>query len=339
VSRARRADDKRAGALGLVRAAYENLEAPPSTWANAIASAAAPELDQGLGVMALLCAAPSYRPHTLGAVGAAAEFIPALLHNHAEVEHESPHMLARIFSGPPRLVSARQNSRTSVGVELDAQPGFSHAQSVGMYDGLLMIAACPSGLTFALLAPSAKAVDAPASSEKWARAAAHLLGIGRLRLRRAAATQPETAGAIFDSDGRLQHAPDPEAPVQRLRAACIAAERARGSGADDSALEPWKALVSGRYSLVDWFDTDGRRFLLATENAPRSQEIAGLSPRETQVAAYLALGHPFKYIAYELGLSVSSVARDAARAVQKLGLRDRVELVQVLGTIVRPREE
>ncbi|MBL8717533.1 MAG: helix-turn-helix transcriptional regulator, partial [Myxococcales bacterium] len=126
------------------------------------------------------------------------------------------------------------------------------------------------------------------------------------------------------------------APLESLRAACLAAEAAQRSS-DDEALAPWTALVSGRYSLTDWFDTDGRRYLLAIPNPPRGEEVEGLSPRETQVAAYLAVGHPLKYVAYELGLSISTVARDAAKAIQKLGLRDRLELSRVLGGILHPR--
>lgn len=322
---------RRSVALEVARVAYRGPEAT-TAWCEAVAAAAAPELDQGLGVLFWVARAPTFAPEAVGGVGAAAAFASALRENHQVVAREAPGLLPRLFSGPPRLMSARENSRTQLGIELHEQPGFEIAASVGMVDAWVMLARCPSGLSVTLIAPSPAPLTAPHLQRPWARAAAHVLSAARLRAR---PRDPETATAVLTPEGRVEHRTDRAAPLAQLRAACLAAETARRAAADDDALTAWTALVSGRYSLTDWFDTDGRRFLLAVPNPPRGEPIEGLSARETQVAAYLAVGHPLKYVAYELGLSVATVARDADKAVRKLGLRDRIELSRVLGAVLR----
>jgi DNA-binding NarL/FixJ family response regulator len=96
------------------------------------------------------------------------------------------------------------------------------------------------------------------------------------------------------------------------------------------ALETWKALVRGRWSLVDWFDTDGRRYLLAIPNSPHVTDPRGLTERESQVVTYVMLGHTNKMIAYRLGLSTSRVSTILRTAMRKLGSRTRPQLVKQL---------
>ena len=101
-----------------------------------------------------------------------------------------------------------------------------------------------------------------------------------------------------------------------------------------AAVDLWRGLVAGRWSLVDHFDTDGRRYLVARRNDPRALDPRALSDRERQVARFVALGHANKLIAYELGISEASVATHVRRAAAKLGVDGRVQLaerVQVLG--------
>jgi DNA-binding NarL/FixJ family response regulator len=82
----------------------------------------------------------------------------------------------------------------------------------------------------------------------------------------------------------------------------------------------WQAMVSGRWSLLDHFDSDGRRYVLAHRNDPQVPDARGLTLRQRQVIAYAALGHSNKVIAYELGLSASTVGCHLARARAKLAL-------------------
>jgi DNA-binding CsgD family transcriptional regulator len=117
-------------------------------------------------------------------------------------------------------------------------------------------------------------------------------------------------------------------PRATLREAVRRLERARTRDhrGDPESLALWEGLVRGRWSLVDRFDSDGRRFVVAHRNEPNLGDPRGLSAREHQVAEHVGVGRSNKEIAYELGISESAVANAAARAQRKLGLRSRPEL-------------
>jgi DNA-binding NarL/FixJ family response regulator len=120
---------------------------------------------------------------------------------------------------------------------------------------------------------------------------------------------------------------------ESLREAAIALDQACGRlGRTDAgrAVALWRALIAGRWSLVDQFDRDGRRFLLAQRNDAALVGAGRLTERERQVAAFAALGHPNKLIAYELGLSTTTVATHLSHAAKKLGLRSRAALIRAL---------
>lgn len=163
----------------------------------------------------------------------------------------------------------------------------------------------------------------------WGRVAAHLAAAHRLR------SSEHPIEAVVSPGGRVLDATGPARDIvarDALRAAAISQDRVRsrrGRPQDaDEATEQWRALVSGRWSLVDQFESDGRRFLVARVNERGSTRVAALTARETQVVELAALGHANKLIAYELGLSVATVARTLARAATKLGASTRVELIR-----------
>jgi DNA-binding CsgD family transcriptional regulator len=89
----------------------------------------------------------------------------------------------------------------------------------------------------------------------------------------------------------------------------------------------WKGLVAGRWTLVDQFDHDGRRYVVAKKNSPEVRPWASLTRRESEVVTYAAHGQSQKTIAYLLGLSVASVSAHLSRAAGKVGARSRLELV------------
>ena len=164
----------------------------------------------------------------------------------------------------------------------------------------------------------------------WTRVAAHLAAGYRLRR----TPQPVEGEAIITPSGRVEHAEEPaKSPLalKQLHEAAIAIDRARTKRqrADDfAATELWHALVAGRWTLVDWVDRDGRRFYVARQNDPHVAKHHALSMRERQVIGYAVLGHSNKLIAYELGVSPSTVANHLATAAAKLGIRSRAALVQ-----------
>jgi DNA-binding CsgD family transcriptional regulator len=195
------------------------------------------------------------------------------------------------------------------------------------------------GLTFVL--PRAYTLSRRERGQ-WDRLAAHIAAGHRLQrrlLEASPAPDGERGDAILRPDGKVEHASESaKTPAARasLREAAIAMDRARSSlrhRDPDEALWLWRALVAGRWSLVDKFDTDGRRYLVAHRNDPRTRALAALTAREQQVTAYLALGHSNKRIAYELGLSESTVSEVSRRSLTKLGVSSRADVARIYAGI------
>jgi DNA-binding CsgD family transcriptional regulator len=127
--------------------------------------------------------------------------------------------------------------------------------------------------------------------------------------------------------------------LQALREGAIRVDRARGRLRRDNpkeALEMWWALTSERWSLVDWFDSDDRRYLLAVPNAPEVKDPRNLTPREKQVVAHAVMGESHKIIAYRLGVSRPRVTNALRSAMRKLGASTQAELVARWRPLVAP---
>ncbi len=169
---------------------------------------------------------------------------------------------------------------------------------------------------------------------RWERLATHLASAVRLRRRLEAKEGAPAPEAILSPSGAVQHAEGAARP-EEARAALIDAVRAydrahaslgRRVDDGDAALREWTGLVAARWSLVEQFERDGKRYLVAFQNDPAVASLGLLSGRERQVVALLAQGHSNKSIAYELGLSVSTIAVLLRRAATKLGARSRREI-------------
>jgi DNA-binding NarL/FixJ family response regulator len=93
--------------------------------------------------------------------------------------------------------------------------------------------------------------------------------------------------------------------------------------------EVWRALVSGQLEMVRVRIEDGRyHALVGPVRAAPEVSSRRLSQREREVVARVAEGCSNKLIAYELGVATSTVARLVSRAMDKLGVRNRVELIR-----------
>jgi DNA-binding CsgD family transcriptional regulator len=171
----------------------------------------------------------------------------------------------------------------------------------------------------------------------------HLAAGARLHRRLQTAEQGAAVEAITRPNGRVEHAEGPAQQPASLRAlehATVTMEAARGRlrrAAPELALEGWKGRVAGRWTLVDGFEHDGKRYLLARENEPTVGQPAHLSIRERQIVASAALGRSNKEIAYELGLADSTVRVFIARAAKKLGVNSRDEAVHKFRHLLRHR--
>ncbi len=166
----------------------------------------------------------------------------------------------------------------------------------------------------------------------WTMAAIHLAAAFRLQRRALDLLSGLVAdGAVMSPDGRMIDAdglatrPDTR---ERLRDAVRCLDAARCGRGRERALDVWKGLVDGRWSIVDRHDHDGRRYVIAVPNETGPRDPRNLSKREAQVAALVSEGYSDKWVAYALGLSRTTVSTHLHEAIRKLGLGSRVELAR-----------
>lgn len=155
-----------------------------------------------------------------------------------------------------------------------------------------------------------------------------------LRLRKRLDLAPAAPEARFDAkSGALEHASGEAAATTARKQLVSAAEtlvriRRRRSEYGARSVEAWKGLVDARWSLLDWFDSDGTSYIVAHRNDPSLAPLALLTERERQVVDLAALGLGNKMIAYELGIATSTVGVLVGRAVARLNVRSRQELIR-----------
>jgi DNA-binding CsgD family transcriptional regulator len=167
--------------------------------------------------------------------------------------------------------------------------------------------------------------------------AAHFGSASRLRAALPPASDQAETEAVLDPSGRILDARGP-GKTKRGRAslaeAVVRAERARGalrSTDAAGAAELWQALVAGRWSIVETVERDGKRLLLARANPLGAPDRSALTRDEGDVVWLAAFGHTDQFIAYELGITVSTVVRRLQAAMLKMGVATRHELLRKLG--------
>ena len=121
---------------------------------------------------------------------------------------------------------------------------------------------------------------------------------------------------------------------ERIREAAKQVDKARGKlrrQDPEEALDIWKGLARGRWSLVDWFDTDGRRYVLAKPNLPRVGDPRGLTEQEALIATYAARGETGKIMSYRFWISRQSISTLLGSPRIKLLVTTQAELAAKLG--------
>jgi DNA-binding CsgD family transcriptional regulator len=171
---------------------------------------------------------------------------------------------------------------------------------------------------------------------RWSLLAAHLAAADRLR--RKVPGEPQGDDCILSAGGRVEHA-EGEATDgrarERLREAVVARDKARTRAVranPDEALSLWRGLVAGRWSLLDRFESDGRRYVVARRNEPVPRSPLALTLRERQVLGHLAQGDPMKVAGYALGIDASTVSVVAKSLLLKLGVRSVAELAALIAS-------
>jgi DNA-binding CsgD family transcriptional regulator len=325
--------------IDLVEASYD-LDVPAAEWLPQLLNAGAPLLDLGMGFY--------------GAVGAgmSEEGVPVLTQVLGSPGHEDLPLkfMSSAQEAGPEMVSAT-SATLSGRVYLLSDVCQEHpraceliSEHIGCKDILSLTAMDPDGAGVHISMPSKKLLSMDRRErEYWQMLEVHISAGHRLRrglgqegdAPGTAMTEiPLDADALIDpkhflvSDAR-RDARNEEA-ASKIREAARSVDKARGplrKQDPKEALRLWQGLVRGKWSLVDWFDTDGRRFLLAKPNAPRIRDPRGLTEREAQVATYAALGDSSKFIGYRLGLSQSYVSRLLRDSMRKLGVKTQAQLV------------
>lgn len=324
-------------ALRIVDAAY-GLERTTEGWMDTVLQSALPALDQGLGLVGI-----RFRITDAGTVQYVGEpqsigpTPPGLGEELRQASEALPVEVVRDTYAHHYAydTSSGGYSRIAPEADLEGWEVMAVARTLGVRDTLVakMIDANRNGILLTAAMPTVRFADRE-QEPRWRLVMAHLLA--GLRLRQALG---EGDGeAVLHADGRVVHAEsDARSSAARdaLRRAAVAIDRARSSAGardPDAALRAWQGLVEGRWSLVDRFDSDGRRFLVARRNDPLVPAPRALSERERQIAAYAGLGHSNKRIAYTLGLAPSTVSSHLQAAMRRLGARDPAALADLFFT-------
>jgi DNA-binding CsgD family transcriptional regulator len=209
------------------------------------------------------------------------------------------------------------------------------ANDHGVRDSLAMNGMNPSGRGCVVLAPLRQETTLTRRRRNvLTKLACHLAAAHRLR-RCLASDQAHQSPpeAVLDRDGRIHHAEGEarsKSALMRLKYSAAAIARSRGSlrlSNPEQAVDEWKGLIAARWTLVDVSEQDGSTYLIARQNRPGARGPKGLTDREREVVALAAMGHHNKLIAYNLGISHSTVRVLTARAAEKLGVRSRKELI------------
>ncbi|MGB2951810.1 MAG: response regulator transcription factor [Gaiellaceae bacterium] len=99
------------------------------------------------------------------------------------------------------------------------------------------------------------------------------------------------------------------------------------SGADDDIVAACRAAMRGQSFLYpEAVNHLVRGFLERADE--RGEDLEPLTPRELEVVKLIAEGHTSKEIAEMLVISIKTVERHRANVLEKLGMRDRVELTR-----------
>lgn len=310
--------------LAVVEAAYR-LDGPEQAWVSEIARAVAPMVDHGLGTVVYTYDADQPAGLRFGPLGVAnaPDWMREIATRFAQALSDSE--VKRLYTGHAAvepLSCIRDKLRLSSGpIEVMAKSGITDALGVRAHNAnqrSLIVISCSRQECGAMH---------PRQKSRLARAAAHLAAATRLRF--ASQSSLDSADGVLSPSGRLEQGDDElQAAQAGLRAAVQARADARKLRKREPAraLELWRALVGGRWSLVDHVDRDGKRFVLARRNAPHVAEPAALTANERAVAMLSAWGHPNSLIAYELGLSPSTTSTLLHGAMRKLRVKTRSQL-------------
>lgn len=315
----------------MVEAAYRLVDRPQA-WVDGVMGAAKGLLDRGAGVVSYTYRIDGHGRMTLTSEPrfTGGELPPYAAEGIRYAERTPPTLVRHMFAGEPPIVTLRSLWSSLPHERFPDYRLLEDMSKHGLVDYVAVRGCDPTGagLMLGALVSTAPQSLCDGETERWRLLRAHLLAGLRLR----GALEDE---AVIEPGGRVVHAEgDARGARARdaLRRCARDIDRARGApGRRDpaGALRAWHALVSGRWSLIDRFDADGRRYFVARRNDPHLAMPRPLSARERQVLAYAALGYANKHIAYTLGLAPSTVSAHLRNAMRRVGATSRASLAEL----------
>ncbi len=248
----------------------------------------------------------------------------------------SSEQVAHVYGKPAQCVSATEVLGDPLPRALSQQWGMSGVRDVV---GVFSRDAEGHGVAVAAALPNAVQIS-PRARARWIQVA-HQLGLAA-RLHRMLGTTSLDAlpHARLDGAGRVLDAAGDAGEIEvraQLRELVRTLERARAAaehGDVDSALKMWEQLARGEWVLVDQFDADGKRHVVAAP-CPAAASLRALSSQQEAVARAAGEGLSSREIGKQLGLSERAVDNQLARAMQKLGIPNRVALVRLFTALER----
>lgn len=325
------------GPIALVEAAYD-LEIGEAGWLPNLMRAGSDILDLGEGCVGAILGGRSRKGGPLVSQLHIENMSEVLARGLARAALEVEPSLTDATRLPPeRMVHVLSEARRS-------HPRVHEALThhLGCKDMLALWAMDPDVHGVGIHIPSSRMIVLdPKARQRWRMLSSHICAGHRLRRRLGYARQgvplhqlPLEGSALPDSKCfSVAHAGGEARgcdALEAIRKAAIQMDVARRRlrrGDVDEALNVWAEVIRGRWSVVDWFDSDGRRFILALPNAQHVHDPRGLTEREYQVAAHASTGDSCKLIAYRLGISRSRVSALLRRVMLKLGAHTRAELM------------
>lgn len=319
-------------AIDVVEAAY-SLDGPESEWLTTLLDRARADLDVGAGIY-------GFTGHTAGPDFAASPaFVeralsPAFQNKLLELNATAP---TAIFDLLRKRAVTCGGLEQVLGATSPVVAQFRRVMaSANVSDGFCLFAQDAQGGNITLSAPAAAPVDpSPRVRGIWQRVGLHV--VAGLRLRRKLAARIAQREAILSPSGNVEDiAPSLASDGAARRAltdAVRAMDRARHASVRSSperALELWRGLVAGQWSLVDHWESDGRRWVAAYANRPGVRDPRALTETEQSILRYVAVGATNKDAGYALGLSDKTVSSCVSQIMKKLRVRSRVDLAAVL---------
>lgn len=318
------------GRLNLVDAIW-SLDGSEASWLErlAVAFAGALPTSSGATVFAGTLREHRFGVHTVGSV-ASGEALTSIVTAIRAAPAEAIERVVRV--SPDGLVAFRTGLHH--GSPSHVEFGDALARHTAL-DTMNVGTVLPDGACIIMTAGQPRVLHLRRGEQRaWLRVAAHLAAAERLR--RAARTRPlhdfdvilDERGAVCDADAAALASDSTRDLLRHAVMTSESAQRLRRLGRGDDALALLPALWDGNWSVIDVWDTDGRRYYAAAQNPPEGAAVRALSHREQQVVHAATSDAALKVIAADLGLSESAVSRHLTTALRKLGLPTRTDLIR-----------